>query len=608
MILLLNNCRISSIIKRKLTLSFGSQRFFYTIVSHTGGIRLLNKLSWKHTKIGGKYFYVFMVVAVTFLLSIVITYLLLQQTSQTMKNTLVKNEIALYSADLVSLYHEKYNQLPEYILQADEEKLMQYLEDSRNFVSIAKKLKQQLNNEEHLAIFGKIIDNNNKLDEYFFSTIVPQVQQINTAEFAKLQDEANAIKFETIELSNQLKNIATESNKASLTESQNKIEMTIILLVASGVGALVISTILLVVISRKISTGLNKVVLTSDEIANGNLNFDPLKIVGSDEIAQLSQSINHMGIRLREMILEVSYIATDVDSQSTTFAETASELKLGSSQVANTIEDLATGVNNQAKEVSDISENIKEFSDKLVEVNQDGSKLVNFSDEVLQVSINGDQQMKQSLEQMNLIHSIVERSVAKIKSLETQTHSITDLVTVIKSIAEQTNLLALNASIEAARAGESGKGFAVVASEVKKLAHEVSSSVENITSIVTSIRQETSSMSAELKSGFQKVNEGSEQIQLTGQSFSDIKDKITDMTERIKNISSAFNYFEQTSQEINQSVEHIAAISEESAAGSQEISAAVYEQSQSIDNVSTSANTLSSMVVRMNEMISKFKV
>ncbi|MBU7595377.1 HAMP domain-containing protein [Metabacillus halosaccharovorans] len=571
-------------------------------------LSLLNHLRWKNTKIGGKYFYVFLVVTITFLVSVLITYSLLMQTNQKIKHSLVKNEVALYSADLVSLYHEKYNQIPEYLLLAEDEKLLEYLEDSRKFIEIAKNLKRQLENKEQIEIFDKIIENNHKLDEYFFSTIVPNVQQINTEEFKRLQEEASALKLETSQLSEKLKSMATDSNRAALSESQNNIGQTINLLIISVVVALIVSTVLLVIISRRISSNLNKLVLTSEEIANGNLNFESLKSNGNDEIGQLSKSINHMGTRLREMIVEVSHIATDVDQQSSAFAVSASELKQGSSQVANTIEELSSGVNSQADEVSDISDHIKEFSQKLIDANQDGQKLVQFSDEVLAVSINGDNQMKNSLEQMDMIYKIVELSVEKVKSLETKTQSITELVTVIKSIAEQTNLLALNASIEAARAGESGKGFAVVASEVKKLANEVTASIENITNIVTSIKEETNSMSYELNNGFQKVNEGTKQIQISGQYFSDIKDKVTDMANRVKNISTAFQYFEQTSQEINQSVEQIAAISEESAAGSEEISAAVYEQTQSIDSISTSANTLSQMVERMNGMIGKFKV
>ncbi|WP_226671183.1 methyl-accepting chemotaxis protein [Metabacillus litoralis] len=568
---------------------------------------MFKQLRWENTKIGGKYLYVFLVVAVTFLLSIAITYWLLNQTSGTMKNTLVKSEIALQSSELVSLYYEKYNQIPEYILLSDDEHLNKYLEGSLKFVAIAKELKPQLSKEQ-LEIFNQIIENNNKLDEYFFSTIVPNVKQINTNEFDQLQKEAYALKMNTNELGNELKSMATESNRESLANAQNNIERTIILLVCSGIISLLISFVLLIFITKKIEVGLKKVVDTSEEIAKGHLDFTPLNISGNDEIGQLSHSINNMGNRLREMILEVSHIASDVDHQSTTFAQTSMELQQGSSQVAITIEELATGVGSQANDISDISENMRGFSERLVEVNQDGQTLVTFSEDVLQVSVNGDAQMKQSLQQMNVIQSVVENSVEKIKNLELKSQSITEVVTVIKSIADQTNLLALNASIEAARAGESGKGFAVVASEVKKLADEVSFSVENISTIVTSIKQETAIISQDLDTGFKQVYEGTEQIQLTGQYFSEIKEKVTDMTHRVKNISTIFTQFEKSSQDINNSVENIASISEQSAAGSQEISAAVHEQSQSIDNINTSANTLSEMVERMNQLISRFKV
>ena len=57
-----------------------------------------------------------------------------------------------------------------------------------------------------------------------------------------------------------------------------------------------------------------------------------------------------------------------------------------------------------------------------------------------------------------------------VQALNGAANQIGDVVRMIAKIAAQTNLLALNAAIEAARAGDAGRGFAVVAAEVKVLA------------------------------------------------------------------------------------------------------------------------------------------
>lgn len=568
---------------------------------------MLKRLYWRNIKIGGKYTVIFSVLSVTFFISILITFSLLNNLSKTMEDSQSINQTAIDVGNLVALYDEKYILIPEYILLSEDEKLNEYLEYSKKFVSIAKILKKNLPGE-HLAIFNKMIENNHQLDEYFFSIIVPNVQDINTEQFMEMQQSANELKNETVQLGEELREVASNSSRQALNNSHDSIRKTIFFLIISGSVSIVTSFLFLYIMSKKISKDLNEIVITSEKIANGQLNIEVLSNDGADEIGQLSKSINHMGNSLREMISEVSVLASEVDKQSLSFLESSEEVKLGSEQVAITIEELAKGATTQATDAATISQNTKEFSDSLVEASQHSEELVRFSNDVLDVSINGDKQMKGSLAQMQIINRVVQTSVDKVRSLENKTQAITEIVHVIKSIADQTNLLSLNASIEAARAGEAGKGFAVVAEEVRKLSEEVSNSVENITNIVYSIKTETSKIAEELNDGFIEVNKGTEQIELTGKQFTNIKEKVAEMSGRVKMISSIFTQFQRSSKEITESVENIAAISEEAAAGSEEISASVLQQSQTIDNIASNAKKMTNMVERMNEMIRKFKL
>ncbi len=550
---------------------------------------------------------IFSFMTIAFLISVVVTGIFIKDTSLKMEDTVTRNQVAVDAGNLVTLYHEKYLLVPEYILLSDEVKLNVYLDHSQQFVSIAKKLKKNLTSDQ-LKTFNQLIENNHKLDEYFFSTIVPKVQQINTEEFATLENQARELKNETIKLGYELKETATKNSEADLAAAKNQLERLYLILIISSIGSIVLSLILIFLLSRKIKKNLEEIVVQSNEIASGRLNNEELTYRGTDEIGQLAHSINMMASSLRAMISEISTLSADVDKQSVTLFESSEEVKIGSEQVSITIEEMAKGASSQADNAANISSKTKEFNDEIIHSNSQGERLVEFSDQVLEVAVRGDNQMKESLQQMKRINDVVSESVDQVKNLESKTQSITEIVHVIKSIADQTNLLALNASIEAARAGEAGKSFAVVATEVRKLAEEVSRSVEGIASIVFSIKEETSKIADNLNEGYGEVNKGTVQIELTGQQFADIKEKVEHMSFGVKTISESLNKVQQSSQSMSENIEHIAAVSEETAAGSEEISAAVLQQNQSLDNISVSAKMLTSMVERMNNLIKKFEL
>ncbi|NRD79745.1 methyl-accepting chemotaxis protein [Bacillus sp. BRMEA1] len=564
-------------------------------------------LQWTNIKIGGKYFVIFLFITITFLIAIIVTGVFINKTSGNMDDAVKRNEVSTYSSDLVSLFQEKYLLVPEYILLSDDKDLSEYIDYSKQFVSTAKKLRGDLNSDQ-LTILNQMIDNNNKLDEYFFSTIVPKVQDINTDKYKELQQSANQLKNETAKLGDKLKNSAIEISQTKMNTAKSNLGELIIILIISAISSIIISFILLFFMSRRISKNLNEIVFRSNDIANGELNNEDLLYQGKDEIGQLSNSINAMGQSLFEMISEISSVSKDVDQQIGTLFESSKEVKMGSQEIAISIEQMANGSRMQSENATKISEQTMEFNENIQSASEQGQQLVRFSDEVLQAAVDGNQQMKHSLDQMQVINNMVHNSVDLVQGLENKTHSITEIISVIKSIADQTNLLALNASIEAARAGEAGKSFAVVATEVRKLAEEVSNSVEGITSIIFTIKEETSKIAANLQNGYNEVSKGSAQIESSGQQFAEIKEKVSQMSSGVKMISSTLVKFNHSSQEMNQNIVDIAAITEESAAASEEIAAAVVQQAASLDMISGSTQRLTEMVERLNGLINRFKL
>jgi methyl-accepting chemotaxis protein len=272
----------------------------------------------------------------------------------------------------------------------------------------------------------------------------------------------------------------------------------------------------------------------------------------------------------------------------------AGTLKDDAARLSDSVQQVTTAAGYQADATASMAAAIEQLTVSVSHISDAARDSEQLSAGMAGLCRSGEEQVNGANQGMQRIASAVGEASGKISGLEARVEKINVIAASIKDIASQTNLLALNAAIEAARAGEQGRGFSVVADEVRRLAERTASATIEIEQMVKVVQAEAKESTASMDRVGPIVDEGSGLTRLVAEALRDIRNRADLTLERVREVAYATQEQSSASNAIAEQVESIAQMVEETNA--------------SMEENARSASDMHDMSVRLDRLVSTFKV
>ncbi|WP_422016431.1 methyl-accepting chemotaxis protein [Roseateles sp.] len=323
------------------------------------------------------------------------------------------------------------------------------------------------------------------------------------------------------------------------------------LIVGMTVAAVLLGAVLALGITRQITRPLAASVQLAEAVADGDL-MQSLRVVGTDELAQLQSALLRMVDQLKRV---VGQVRDGVDSVSSA----ASQIATGNHDLSARTEQTASNLEETASSMEELTGAVGQSADTARQANQLASTAAD-------AAARGGQ--------------VVGAVVQRMDQISDSSRKIADIISTIDGIAFQTNILALNAAVEAARAGEQGRGFAVVAGEVRTLAQRSAEAAKEIKTLISR--------------SVETVEAGAADVAQAGEAMQEIVSSVGRVTDLMGEIAAAAVEQRDGIAQVNQAVANLDQMTQQNAALVEESTAA--------------SSSLSEQAQRLAEVVAVFKL
>lgn len=397
----------------------------------------------------------------------------------------------------------------------------------------------------------------------------------------------------------------SEQIEASIAADFNR---TIIIIVIVAVIAILVVLILMFRLSRSITVSIKQLQDQLTIMSEGDLTKEEIKIVSRDEVGYAATAFNKMKSNLVHLISKVMGATNDLETATATVNVSIDENAKGSNRIAEAVDGMLSGLEQQQIEVKRTVEQISDMENISGEVADYAEAIHHNSEKTKDNAQDGMQKIVAYVEQMEEVNRSMRDMESVFAAFGENTRGMTEALGSISSIASQTNLLSLNASIEAARAGEAGRGFAVVATEIRNLADDSQTAAAEIGQMIENVRKQADAMSNKLKDSMDQLEKGNQLTVEAKDSFAVICEGTDEVGNNVEDIMKRVETLTGKITEVVESMNAIKEAADNNVTEINEISAIVTEESANLEEVADAMSKLLTLTVDLEGLISEFKL
>lgn len=394
------------------------------------------------------------------------------------------------------------------------------------------------------------------------------------------------------------------------TTVQTGIDSQILRIIAISTIVIVLSGILTILISRRLSKAMTEANNFLFKVSEGNLNTSlPNKYLHRrDEIGHILQNAASLQQQLLHIVSKIKASTEELVISSDTLSTASASTDTTVNEISHAMDEIAKQAITQARQTQTASDNISMIDTQMNSITQAVDALTKTALTMLKAEKQSTQILHQLSESNDLTMNSVDKIAKQTDITNQAAHEIQKAVGLIQAIAEETDLLSLNASIEAARAGDSGRGFSVVAEEIRKLADQSRASANEIELIIKKLLHESNTTVEVMKEVKSSIDTQQSYLHQTEQNFASITEGINISSNNVENIRTKVDDLNDSKNTIANVIRLLASISHENAAVTQQTSSSAQELDITVNNLANSSQALKDIARDLDNQLSVFKL